>query len=102
TREGRVLMNLVRQGRIATLPFALREEINRKLRDNITGKHLIKWLFQEHGETLKAGGIKELTPKNVSTWRIGGYKDWLHRQLRLEEMRIQRELAFEIAQKDDG
>ncbi len=95
-------MNRVRNGKIARLPFDLREQINRKLRDNTPASRIITWLHQEHAGTLKATGIEKLRRQSFTPWRAGGYKEWECLQERLEEMKIQRELALQIAQQNDG
>ena len=96
------MIQRARNGKIARLPFVLREEINRRMRDNTPRRDIIAWLHQDHADALKAAGIATVPPRSLSSWRIGGHKDWLRQQERLEEMKARREFAFEIAQQSDG
>ncbi len=96
------MSRLPRNGKIARLPLAIRIEINRKLRDSVTGPEILAWLKQKHPAEHEKAGFGPYGPRNVNAWRQGGYKEWLQQQERLEEMKAQRELAFEIAQQSDG
>src|SRR5205085_7501750 len=51
---------------------------------------------------LKAAGIENLKPLNVSRWRCNGYQKWVRREERLEEMRAQQEFALELAAQNDN
>jgi len=68
-----------RRGKIARLPQAVREELNRRLQDGEKGEALLAWLnghpevkpvLQEHF------GGHLMTPNNLSEWRRGGFQDW--------------------------
>jgi hypothetical protein len=72
-----------RTGKIARLPFEIREQLNQRLLDGEQGKSLAAWLnslpevqsilatqFQGHA-------IRE---QNLSEWRKGGYLAWLKQQ----------------------
>ena len=89
------------QAKIAHLPEALRLEVNRKLRDNVTTKEIVSWLQNDHGSVLKERNITNLWRRNINTWRRGGYAEWLAREERLEEMKARQEFAFEIARRDN-
>jgi nicotinamide mononucleotide (NMN) deamidase PncC len=69
-----------RKGKIAQLPFDLREQLNQRLLDGEQGGTLLVWL-NARGETAEAarrGGwqIAEITDGNLSEWRQGGFADW--------------------------
>jgi len=95
-------MGRLRHGKIARLPVPVRTEVNRKMRDNVPVFKIVEWLFKEHGPLLKELKIEAIGYTNMNGWRKGGYKEWERQQERLEEMRVQRELAFEIASQSDG
>ena len=72
-------MNTNRNGKIARLPRALRDELNQRIDDNHTGPDLLKWLnelpevrtiLEQHFQ----GSV--ITPQNLSEWRKGGFLDW--------------------------
>ena len=81
------------------MPFLVREELNRRLRDGETGKVLVGWLnaLPEVREVVEAlFGGKVIREQNLSDWRKGGYRDWLEREERLElTVRMGEEVAEE-------
>jgi len=91
-----------RTGKIAQLPAPIRAEINRMMRDNVIAREILAWLKREHPAVYEKANFGPNGPHNISTWRYGGYEEWVRQQERLEEMKAQRELAFEIAQQSDG
>src|SRR6266581_3738274 len=58
-----------RNGKVARLPLALREQINHMLDDGVPYKTII----QKLGE---AG--KHLNEDNIGNWRLGGHRDYLN------------------------
>src|SRR5579862_3440780 len=79
---------MTRNGKIARLPQAVREELNRRLEDGEQGIRLVEWL---NGlPEVKAVIDKDfegvpITEINVSLWKRGGFLDWQARQ-RAESM----------------
>ena len=70
---------MTRLGKIARLPRAVREELNRRLADGEMGKELVEWLnaLPEVQEVLRAQfGGRALTEQNLSVWKQGGFEDW--------------------------
>jgi len=69
-----------RRGNIARLPRQVREELNRRLQDGEAGKPLVRWL-NSHPEVKavlrECFREREITEKNLSEWRKGGFQDWL-------------------------
>jgi hypothetical protein len=78
-----------RTGKIARLPQAVRQELNRRLRDGLPGGKLLAWLnglpevqavmaaeFQGH----------PIHKQNLSHWRMGGYQDSLEQEQRQHEV----------------
>ena len=92
-------MNTTRRGKIARLPKAIREQLNRRLADGESGASLVGWLngLPEVCDMLAnefAGHpIREL---NLSDWRLGGYEDWVKQQEALEWVRHVSEEAEEL------
>lgn len=79
-------MNLSRNGKIAKLPKAIREELNRRLEDGETAATLVKWLnrLPEVRAVQKESGARPIREQNISEWRKGGFRDWLAKQEALE------------------
>ena len=96
-------MNLTRNGKIARLPRAVRQELNRRLQDGEQGKKLVAWLNAlPEVQAIAAGewNAKPLREQNLSEWRKGGYHDWLVQQEALELAARLGEDAAELAAED--
>jgi hypothetical protein len=91
-------MNLTRNGKIARLPLAIRQELNRRLDEGEQGKKLVAWLNSlpevQTIVTEEFGG-KPIREQNLSEWKQGGYRDWLAKQEALEIAERLREDATE-------
>ncbi len=75
--------SLTRNGKIARLPKAVREELNRRLEDGAQGRALVGWLngLPEVKAVMKdAFGGRAVTEQNLSEWRQGGFLDWQRQQ----------------------
>lgn len=96
---------MTRRGKIARLPRAVREELNRRLQNGEASTHLLAWL-NDHPETKRvlAEGFagREINEPNLSEWRTGGYQEWLTRQEALEQARDLKADAREMAAATDG
>ena len=74
---------MTRTGKIARLPLAIRDELNRRLADGEPGGSLLPWL-----NSLPAArtvlecqfGGAAITKQNLSEWRKGGFLEWRARQ----------------------
>jgi len=77
-----------RNGKVARLPLALRDQINHLLDDGVPYKAII--------ERLGDAG-KHLNEDSISNWRLGGYQDYLKAQLINDRARIQTEAAADVA-----
>jgi hypothetical protein len=90
-----------RQGKIARLPAAIREEVNQRLHDGQTGSQILPWLHSLP-EVLRVLDelFKEepITPQNLSEWRTGGYQDWLRQRERVENLKTLSTYAGQLAQ----
>src|SRR6185503_19452644 len=83
-------MNITRNGKIARLPKAVREELNRRLSDGEPGTDLVAWLNSlpevQRVVTAEFGG-RPVREQNLSEWKQGGYQDWSRQQEALELVR---------------
>lgn len=96
---------MARNGKIARLPKAVQEQLNRRMDDNETGQGLVAWLnsLPEVQAVIAAefGGLP-IREQNLSEWRKGGYRDWLRRQERQDLLRqIQADAGDLRAAMDD-
>lgn len=70
-------------GKIARLPRAVRDELNRRLDDGEKGEALLEWLNDQpatrEAVTARFGG-HPVTKQNLSEWRQGGFLDWRRQQ----------------------
>jgi hypothetical protein len=72
-------MNTTRKGKIARLPLAVREELNRRLDNGESGTSLRAWLhaLPEVQAVLRAEfDGREINAQNLTEWRQGGYREW--------------------------
>lgn len=92
---------MARTGKIARLPHALREEVNRRLLDNQTSAVLLPWLnaqpeaiaiWEHEFEGMPASA------ENLSQWRQGGFADWKARTERVENLKTLSSFANELTQ----
>jgi hypothetical protein len=80
-------MNLTRNGKIARLPLAVRQELNRRLDEGEQGKKLVAWLnglAEVQAIVATEFGGKAIREQNLSEWKQRGYRDWLAKQEALE------------------
>jgi hypothetical protein len=76
-------MNTTRNGKIARLPLAVREELNRRLENGESGTSLRDWLhaLPEVQSVLRTEfGGRSINAQNLTEWRQGGYREWLATQ----------------------
>jgi len=69
-----------RQGKIARLPWAVREILNLRLMNGWKGLRLLEWLNGlAEVKLVLAGefGGREIQAANLTAWKKGGYQDWL-------------------------
>src|SRR5436190_1489099 len=89
-RLKKVFMTATRKGKIARLPKAIRDELNRRLSDGELGTALVDWLNSLPGvQRIVADefGGRAVRPQNLSEWRKGGYREWLQTQQAAELVR---------------
>lgn len=91
---------MARQGKIARLPHRLREQVNRRLLDGETSRTLLQWLNAQDDavevwEALFEGA--PANPQNLSEWRTGGYREWLQRRQKSENLKTLASYASDLA-----
>jgi hypothetical protein len=80
-------MSTTRNGKIARLPRAVRQQVNTHLDDGMEAEPLLAWvnaLPETQALLREKFDGKAINPQNLSEWRQGGYQDWLRNQQRLE------------------
>jgi len=82
-----------RRSKVARLPLATREKINTMLDDGAAADDIIKSLnLARHDDT-----SKNITPQNISGWRLTGYLDDQRRRERVEATRSLEKYALDLA-----
>lgn len=94
-----------RLGKIARLPRHIRQQLNERLADNEPSEDLLNWLnglpeVQTVLQRLFEG--RPITKQNVSTWRLGGFRDWERAQEARTRARAYLEEAEEVAEELEG
>jgi hypothetical protein len=73
----------MRNGKIAKLPYSVRDDLNQRMDNGEDGAQLLDWLNElpEVQESLKAsfGGVP-ISKQNLCEWRQGGFREWQIRQ----------------------
>jgi hypothetical protein len=94
-----------RKGKIASLPLALRQELNRRLDDGQRGPQLLAWLNTEEA-VLKVldehWGEQPINAQNLTEWRQGGYQDHLRRRERVDNLKALSEYALKLGEAAGG
>jgi hypothetical protein len=70
---------MTRNGKIARLPLAIRQQLNQRLQNGELGQDLVSWLNQlpEVQAILAAQfAAKPIDESNLTHWRQGGYLEW--------------------------
>ena len=94
--------NPTRNGKIARLPKAIRDELNQRLQDGATARSLVCWL---NGLPAVKALVKDqfgghrIREQNLSQWKNGGYRDWEQQQIALDLAERLSENARELAPK---
>jgi hypothetical protein len=96
---------MTRNGKIARLPLAIREHINRRLQNGGEGKQIAEWLNTlpevQALMTAEFDG-QPINQNNVSNWKAGGYKDWEDQQEALATARSLAADAGELHEEGGG
>lgn len=91
---------MARQGKIARLPHALRQLVNQRLLNGEAAATLLAWLNTQPA-AIQAWALHfegaPATPQNLSEWRQGGWKEWLSRNQRTEDLKTLSTFANDLA-----
>ena len=82
-----------RNGKVAHLPKFERDIVNRMLSDGSTYASIVGAL-DEIGSAV--------TARNISSWALGGYKDWLADQERAAENRLRQDSIADLIRDDEA
>jgi hypothetical protein len=80
-----------RNGKIARLPSALRDQVNLQLDEGKTYARIIQWLA--------ANGHPGFNHDNLYQWYKGGFQDWINQRAEIQNFR---EIAIDVAQRNEG
>ena len=101
------------RSKIGRLPFAVRNELNERIRDGAQGAALLDWLngLQETKRILRemgasasgrAASAAAVNAQNLTDWRSSGYADWLEDQKDADRIRRLAEVSQTIATAAGG
>jgi len=107
------------RSKIGRLPFAIRNELNERIRDGAQGAELLDWLnglketkriLREMGgprsgpasTSERAASAAAINAQNLTDWRSSGYKDWLDDQKDADRIRRLAEVSQTIATAAGG
>ena len=92
------------RSKIGRLPFAIRNELNERIRDGAGGSEILAWLnglpaTRKILRELKSG---EINAQNLTDWRSSGYRDWLEDQSQADRIRRLAEVSQTLASAAGG
>ena len=100
------------RSKIGRLPFAIRNELNERIRDGAQGAEILEWLnglketkriLREMGSASgRAASAAPVNAQNLTDWRSSGYKDWLDDQKDADRIRRLAEVSQTIATAAGG
>jgi len=95
-----------RNGKIARLPLAIRQELNRRLQDGERGSSLAEWLNgRPEVQAILAAQFNgaPISQDNLSQWRKGGYKNWEDAQKAVQDVAVlfEKSASVQEAAKDE-
>lgn len=92
------------RSKIGRLPFAIRNELNERIRDGVKGTDILSWLnaTKEFKAVMKSEKCGPLNPQNLTDWRDTGYADWLTDQGEADRLRRVTESTMSLIQATGG
>ena len=92
------------RSKIGRLPFAVRNELNERIRDGAQGAELLDWLnsLKETKKILREMKSDAVNAQNLTDWRSTGYKDWLDDQADADRIRRLAEVSQTLAAAAGG
>ncbi len=89
------------KGKIARLPWTVREKVNHRLLNGETYPTICGWLntLPEVRRILEDQfGGQDISPQNLSNWRSGGYADWIAEREEVEAAKQLAQFSAELAE----
>ena len=92
------------RSKIGRLPFAIRNELNERIRDGVGGPEILAWLnaAKETRKILRELKAGEINAQNLTDWRSSGYRDWLEDQSQADRIRRLAEISQTLASAAGG
>lgn len=92
------------RSKIGRLPFAIRNELNERIRDGVSGPEILAWLnaAKETRKILRELKSGEINAQNLTDWRSSGYRDWLEDQAQADRIRRLAEVSQTLASAAGG
>ena len=92
------------RSKIGRLPFAIRNELNERIRDGAQGADLLGWLngLKETKKILRETKSEPVNAQNLTDWRSTGYADWLADQGDADRIRRLAEVSQTLAAAAGG
>lgn len=92
------------RSKIGRLPFAIRNELNERIRDGVGGPEILAWLNadKETRKILRELKSGEINAQNLTDWRSSGYRDWLEDQCQADRIRRLAEISQTLASAAGG
>ena len=92
------------RSKIGRLPFAVRNELNERIRDGAQGADLLDWLngLKETKRILREAKSGPVNAQNLTDWRSTGYADWLADQGDADRIRRLAEVSQTLAAAAGG
>lgn len=93
------------RGKVGSLPAKIREEVNRRIHDGQTAGQILPWLNalpEVKGVCEARFEAEEITPQNLSAWRMGGFTVWLKQQDDIARTRERARYSLELAKASGG
>ena len=92
------------RSKIGRLPFAIRNELNERIRDGVLGSDILLWLngLKETKKVLREQKGGPVNAQNLTDWRSTGYKDWLEDQNDADRIRRLAEVSQTLAAAAGG
>ena len=87
------------RSKIGRLPFAVRNELNERIRDGVQGPDILGWLngLKETRKILREMKSGPVNAQNLTDWRSTGYADWLADQGDADRIRRLAEVSQTLA-----
>ena len=92
------------RSKIGRLPFAIRNELNERIRDGAQGSDILLWLngLKETKKVMRELKTSIVNAQNLTDWRSTGYKDWLEDQNDADRIRRLAEVSQTLAAAAGG